>query len=154
MSNWIGSGSPVFIIQNDDLTQSTYTYPHTIADGRSEVWEPEVQLSWVNISGERIEDGEELRFVGTYTWRGLTNDQVRQLVRWKNQRQRFTFRPHSDVNVYQFLCSITDLQTPKGPVVTSQDIVTARIEAVSRVTSRPIPDTRIYGFYHPLKGVV
>jgi len=149
MSNWIGTGAPVIGVSNTD-----YSYPHTLNGGREERWEAEVSEVWTTLSGDRIYGDRELRFVGEYTWVNLSDTQLENLLTWYNQRQVLSLRPYSDTPVYQISCRVEDVQLSKGGSIQSQDKVTVRFEAINRVTSIPVPDNTIYGFNHPLKGVV
>jgi len=148
MSTWQGTGAPSALVDGVKTD-----FPHVDQGGREEAWEPEVDESWVNGLGEVITGDRKFRFVGTYTWSSLTDDQVRLLVRWYNQRQTFQWRIHSDVTVGDVTCRLTAVETAPGAVESAQSVVTVTVEAVALVESIPVPSLLVTGAAWPKMGV-
>jgi hypothetical protein len=149
MSNWIGTGAPVIRVSNTD-----YSYPHTLNGGREERWDPEVSDIWTTLSGDRIYGDRKFRFIATYKWVNLENTQLTNLLTWYNQRQLIILRPYSDVPSFQILCRIEGIELEKGASITSQDAITVSLESVELYESIEIPDTAVFGTASPKKGVV
>lgn len=149
MSNRLGTGAPVALIDG-----SSTAFPQTVAGGRVEEWREELGEGWFNLDGDWIDGDAEYRFRGEYSWRNLTAAQIGLLLQWRNQRQRFVWRPYSDNTVYQFLCRIVELTPAPKDVLACGETVELVVEAVARVASVPIPDNRLVGDYVPHAGII
>ncbi len=148
--SWEGTGAPVFRVDGVE-----HVFPRCVQGGRKEEWPKEVDRTRKTVLGEVVRGEQGFRFQAEYTWANLTDDQVVLLQSWDNQQVDIQVQPYGDTATLRVACWVVSVTFEKGSTVFAQDRVTLKVEALALVPSRPIPDTRLFGFgTHPKKGVI
>lgn len=139
-----GTGAPAF-----GQDQVTYTMPHPIRGGRTEMYEV-IQEVYENILHELLPQKRLLRFVGEYEFYNVPSATLTQLQLAYTRHRTIGWAPHSDYSKISFKVHVEELQILPVNGMIDIDKVLMTVKGVEPVTFIPNLDTMIRGHFKPL----